>query len=115
MNNMNRILVFLVIALITSSCGIQAKLNRDFKGESIEEVTEAFADLYPSKIRMPNGYTKIIYTKEDRLEGTTISQGTNTLDPIHSPSVTKVEQFIFIVDENGVVISIEYESSYKRL
>ncbi len=112
---MNRILILLFILFFAASCGMQAKLNRNFKGEPMAEVAEAFADLTPSKIPMQNGHTKVIYTKEDRLDGTTINQGTNTLDPIHSPSVTKVEQFIFIVDENGVVISTKYESSYKRL
>ena len=115
MNIVHRLLVLLVVLLLTSSCGMQAKLNRDFKGEPIEEVAEIFADLTPVKMPMANGHTKVIYTKEERLAGTTISQGVNTLDPIHSPSVTKVEQFIVIVDENGVVISTKYESSYKRL
>ncbi len=112
---MNRILVLLFTLFFAASCGIQAKLNHDFKGEPIEDVAETFADLTPAKIPMQNGHTKVIYTKEERLSGTTINQGVNTLDPIHSPSVTKVEQFIFIVDENGVVISTKYESSYKRL
>jgi len=111
---MNRLLVFLVVLLLAGSCGMPAKLNRDFKGEPIDAVTEAFPDLTPYKIPMPDGHTKMVYTKEERLPGTTINQGTNTLDPIHSPSVTKIEQFIFIVDENGVVISTGYESSYKR-
>jgi hypothetical protein len=115
MNIVHRLLVFLVIILITGSCGMQAKLNRNFKGKPIEDVAETFADLTPAKVPMPNGHTKVIYTKEERLSGTTINQGVNTLDPIHSPSVTKVEQFIFIVDENGVVISTKYESTYKRL
>ncbi|MGQ7868899.1 hypothetical protein [Sunxiuqinia sp. sy24] len=115
MNTMNRILVLLVILLFAAGCSMQAKLNRDFKGEHLEEATKAFSDIPAAKIPMNNGHTKHIYTKEERLTGTTINQGTKTLDPIHSPSVTKVEQFIFIVDENGLIISTQYESSYKRL
>ena len=112
---MNRLLVFLVILFLSASCGMQAKLNRNYKGEPLTEVAADFADLTPAKIPMQNGHTKVIYTREERLSGTTINQGTNTLDPIRSPAVTKMEQFIFIVDENGVVIGTKYESDYKRL
>lgn len=94
---------------------MQSKLNRDFKGERVEKVSEVFSNLPVTKIPMNNGHTKYIYTKEERLPETTINQGTNSLDPMSSPAVTKIEQFIFIVDENELIINTQYNSSYKRL
>ncbi|WP_430973740.1 hypothetical protein [Sunxiuqinia rutila] len=112
---MNRILGILFILIIAAGCSMQSKLNRDFKGERIEKVTEEFSNLPLSKIPMNNGHTKYIFTREERLPETTISQGTKSLDPMSSPAVTKVEQFIFIVDENELIINTQYNSSYKRL
>lgn len=107
------LIIFLVVLL--GACGMQSKLNRNFTGEIIETAYTFFEDVPSTKIPMNNGNTKVIFTKEQRLPGTVINQGEKTLDPIKTPPVTKIEQFIFIVDPNGVIINSEYDSSYQKL
>jgi hypothetical protein len=93
---------------------MKSSLQRDFKGKNLSAVDEYFSSLPSTKVPMENGKTKIIYSKEEQLRSTTINQGTNTLDPINSPSVVKTEQFIFVVDENGTIIDTQYKSGYKK-
>ena len=111
---MNRILTLVILVFLTVSCSMQAKLNRDFKGEQLNVVEKTFTDLPSSKIPLRNGNSKIIFTKESFLGATTINQGEATMDPIKSPPVKKTEQFIFIVDQNGMVLSTEYETNYQQ-
>ena len=112
---MNRFLTILILFLLTVSCSIQSKLSRDFKGETIEVVKDHFPNLPYSKTPLDNEHTKFVFTKEERLAGTTISQGQTSLDPINSPSVIKMEYYIFIVDKQNVIINTKYEKDYKRL
>ena len=93
---------------------MQSKLKHNFTGKNMLEVNGYFSTLPSSRIPLENGNSKIIFTKKEKLSGTTINQGTTTLDPINSPAVIKTEQYIFIVDENDIVISTKYESDYER-
>lgn len=111
---MNRILAILIILLISFSCSIQSKLGRDYKGENIEVVKNHFSTFPFSKTPLDNGQTKYVFTKEERLASTTISQGEATLDPIESPPATKIERYIFVVDKNNVVVSTDYKKEYNQ-
>ena len=109
-----RFVIFAVALFFAFSCSMRSTLQRDFKGKNLSAVDEYFSSLPSTRIPMENGKTKVIYTKEERLRGTTINQGTNTLDPINSPSVVKTEQFIFVVDENGTIVDTQYQNDYKK-
>ncbi|HKJ43539.1 MAG TPA: hypothetical protein VKA27_15690 [Sunxiuqinia sp.] len=112
---MNRFLIFLAIIFTSVSCSVQSKLNHQYKGETIETVKSNFPTIPYSKASLANGNTQYDFTKQERLASTTISQGDATLDPMHSPSVLKIEHYIFIIDKNNLVVSSKYEKDYKRL
>ena len=112
---MNRFLAILTILFISFSCSIQSKLSRDYKGENIEVVKNHFSTLPFSQTPLDDGTTKFVFTKEERVASTPISQGDATLDPIQSHSAFKTEHYIFIVDKNNTVIRTEYDKDYKRL
>lgn len=114
MKQTNRFLAFIVVLLVTVSCSVQSKLNHQFKGETIESAKDYFSNLPYSTTPLENGNTKYVFTKEQQLSSTPISQGDATLDPIESPPTIKTEHYIFIVDKNQQIISSSYEKNYKR-
>ncbi len=112
---MKQIVLILLLTGFLASCSMQSKLSRQFNGEPIEQVKESFKSIPVTEIPQRNGNTKVIFTKEAKLPGTVINQGEKSLDPITTPPVTKIEQFIFEVDKNGIVINSEYSNTYKKL
>lgn len=108
---MFKTLLFLLIFLILTSCGIQQQLKKSFTGEPVSVLEPRFGQ--PVTIIKTTGDSVYVFEKTGELRGTEISQGKLALDPIISPKVTKTERFFFTV-KNGLIVKTRFEEEYER-
>ena len=107
---MRRIL-FILLIIISFSCGTQKKLQKSYVGKSSSVLSKEYGN---PKTILDNGDEKVyIFEKVTQLKSTEISQGKLTLDPMVSPMVQKTELYYFTV-KDGKIIEVKLEEEYER-
>jgi hypothetical protein len=105
-------LLFMGVLLITS-CSVESKLNRNYKGKSFLEVMAVKGA--PTNIEnMVGGGTVRTYIKKEMLKEAPINTGQFQYDQFKSPKVLKTEITEFYVDQDGIVTNIKYSSEFSK-
>ncbi len=108
---MNKIIYTVLLSFLFMACGNQRQLVKSYSGKPVSSLYTEFGN--PATIVENENDSIFIYEKTEELKATEISQGKLTLDPIHSPPVTKIERYYFTVD-NGIVTDVRSEEEYDR-
>ncbi len=106
----NAVWLFFVVLLL-AGCSIEAKLNREYKGKSFSAV---MADKgAPTNIEnLIGGGTLRTYQKRVMLRETPINTGQFQYDSFNAPKVLKSEITQFKVNQQGIVLDINYSCEY---
>ncbi|MFV0592062.1 MAG: hypothetical protein ACK5M7_11815 [Draconibacterium sp.] len=107
---MYRFLLLLVL-FAAMACSPQKRIQRSYIGKPIDALSE---ELGPPTQVFDNESGKVyIFEKQKDLEGTEISQGKLTLDPIVTPKVQKTERY-YVTVQDGVIVKFKFENDYER-
>lgn len=102
---------FLLLFVISISCGVQKQLQKSYVGQPVSVLEENFGK--PKTILDQGGDKIYVFEKIEELKSTEISQGKLTLDPMITPMVKKTERFYFTVKE-GKIVKAKLEEEYER-
>lgn len=108
---MNKIIFLLLLPMFLFSCGNQHKLVKSYSGKQVSALYKEFGN--PTTVIVNEKDSIFVYEKTEELQGTEISQGKLTLDPIYTPPVTKIKRTYFTI-RNGVVTDARTEEEYER-
>jgi hypothetical protein len=105
--------VFLIALLVAlSACSVSRKMERRYTGSTRDVLLKEMGE--PNRIvKLEAGKELFIYEKEKFIRETEIGTGKPTLDPRMSPAFTRVETYRFTIDSKGVILSTDYEKSYR--
>lgn len=107
---MNRILIFIFIALMIS-CSAQRSLQKAYLGKPVSILSEKLG--IPKTILDRKNEKVYVYEIVKELKSAEISQGKLTLDPMISPMVEKTERYYFTVKDEKIV-KVKLEEEYER-
>jgi hypothetical protein len=108
---MKQFLFVLIVFVFTVSCGTQRRLAKTYHGKPVTMLNENYGN--PVSVIENQNDSILIYELREELQSTEISQGKLTLDPIYSPTATKVKRLYFTVS-NGVITGVRSEEEYER-
>ena len=108
---MKKNFILIIPALFIFSCSMNSALQKSFTGKETSVLEEHFGR--PTTVLPRSADSLLIFERKNDLEGTDISQGKLTLDPIHSPKVTKIERYYFTV-QKGKITGTRYEKFYEK-
>ncbi len=108
---MKKIIYILLFPLFMISCGNQRQLVKSYSGKPVSALAKEFGN--PTTVFENENDSILIFEKTEELQGTEISQGKLTLDPIYTPPATKIKRFYFTI-RNGVITHARSEEEYER-
>lgn len=105
--------LFFCFLILITGCSVSGRLERNYEGSTRDLLLTDLGE--PKRIvKMDNGNELFIYEKETFVRETPIGTGRSTLDPRISPSFIKLEEFKFLIDSNGRILTTEYIKSIKK-
>jgi len=108
-----RFVVLLGLIIGLTSCSVQHKLVRDFKGKTQAELVLSKGK--PTSVENGDGGQKVYsYITSKRLKAAPINTGQFQYDRFESPKATKTETYKFFINSSGIIENITYEVDYKR-
>lgn len=108
---MKIILKIIFLYLVLTGCSMNHALKKTFVGKETETLEKQFGK--PATVIPRSADSIMVFERKNDLDGTEISQGRGTLDPILSPRVTKIERYLFTV-KSGRITDARYERIYER-
>jgi len=106
-----KLIFFIVLLVVTASCGVQHSLQKAYVGKPAQVLQAKFG--YPTAILPRENDSMLVYEIVKELKSTEIMQAKLTLDPIYSPKVDKTERYYFTIKQ-GIISNAKLEEIYEK-